>query len=318
MNGGNALAIYRQLHTTFWKDKRVGEWNKDQKLFFLYLLSNDYTTQCGVYEFNKRYAKFELDMTTEEINKQLDFLVSEGRIVFNEKAEELMIVNWLKYNSARSPKVAAVIDKELREVKTLEFEKEVIRKCLEYGYPIQTEKPKENTVSIGYRYGIDTISQPASSPATASEPTPATADNKQTPSAETATAASENMFQAYQRLFGHPFSAPQATDMQEQAADISEPVVIEAMRRSALKLRDYAYASGIMRSWSKKGVKSMSDVDADDNRFELQQQSKKPKNIYQQTPQKVEKMPDWDNSKSSGLTPEQQAEMAELEKMFND
>lgn len=318
MNGGNALAIYRQLHTTFWKDKRVGEWNKDQKLFFLYLLSNDYTTQCGVYEFNKRYAKFELDMTTEEINKQLDFLVSEGRIVFNEKTEELMIVNWLKYNSARSPKVAAVIDKELREVKTLEFEKEVIRKCLEYGYPIQTEKPKKNTLSIGYRYGIDTVSQPASSPATASEPTTASADNQRTISDELAAAASENIFQAYQRLFGHPYSAVQAADMQEWVTDISEPVVIEAMHRSAMKMRDYSYATGIMRSWSKKGVKSMSDVDADDNRFELQQQSKKPKNIYQQTPQKVEKMPDWDNSKSSGLTPEQQAEMAELEREFYD
>lgn len=318
MNGGNALAIYRQLHTTFWKDKRVGEWNKDQKLFFLYLLSNDYTTQCGVYEFNRRYAKFELDMTAEEIDKQIDFLVSEGRIVFNEKAEELMIVNWLKYNSARSPKVAAVIDKELREVKTLEFEREVIRKCLEYGYPIQTEKPKENTVSIGYRYSIDTISQPASSPATASEPTPASADNQRTTSDELAAADSENMFQAYQRLFGHPYSAMQAADMQEWVADISEPVVIEAMRRSAMKMRDYSYATGIMRSWSKKGVKSMSDVNADDNRFELQQQSKKPKNIYQQAPQKIEEMPDWDKSKSSGLTPEQRAEMAELEKMFSD
>lgn len=93
------MAIYRQLHTTFWKDKRVGEWSKDQKLFFLYLLSNDYTTQCGVYEFNIRYAKFELDMTAEEIKENIDFLVSEGRIVFNEKSEELMIVNWLKYNN---------------------------------------------------------------------------------------------------------------------------------------------------------------------------------------------------------------------------
>lgn len=93
------MAIYRQLHTTFWKDKRVGEWSKDQKLFFLYLLSNDYTTQCGVYEFNLRYATFELDMTAEEIKTNIDFLVSEGRIVFNEKSEELMIVNWLKYTA---------------------------------------------------------------------------------------------------------------------------------------------------------------------------------------------------------------------------
>lgn len=43
------------------------------KTFFLYLLSNDYTTQCGVYEFNLRYAKFELDMTAEEIKTNIDF-----------------------------------------------------------------------------------------------------------------------------------------------------------------------------------------------------------------------------------------------------
>lgn len=68
------------------------------KTFFLYLLSNDYTTQCGVYEFNLRYAKFELDMTAEEIKTNIDFLVSEGRIVFNEKSEDdVRMISWTRF-----------------------------------------------------------------------------------------------------------------------------------------------------------------------------------------------------------------------------
>ena len=64
------MAIYRQLHTTFGKTNESVNGAKI-KNFFLYLLSNDYTTQCGVYEFNLRYAKFELDMTAEEIKQTL-------------------------------------------------------------------------------------------------------------------------------------------------------------------------------------------------------------------------------------------------------
>lgn len=284
------MAIYRQLHTTFWKDKLVGEWNKDQKLFFLYLLSNDYTTQCGVYEINKRYAKFELDMTDQEIEAHIDFLISEGRIIFNEKSEEVMIVNWLKYNSARSPKVAAVIDKELKNIKTLEFELEVIKKCSEFGYPIKTKEPKKDTVSIGYRYSMDTILQPASSPATASSPTHNQHSNSNSEVKGATPAASETMFDAYQRFFGHLYSPIQAEDMQKWAEDITETVVVEAMYRASINMRDYGYAVGIMKNWAKKGVKSMDDVSADDKRFAMTNQTKFSNRPQQKQP---DKLPEW-------------------------
>lgn len=293
------MAIYRQLHTTFWKDKRVGEWSKDQKLFFLYLLSNDYTTQCGVYEFNLRYAKFELDMTTEEIKANIDFLVSEGRIVFNEKSEELMIVNWLKYNNARSPKVAAVIDKELKEIKTLEFEIEVIKKCQEYKYPIQTIKPKENTVSIGYGYGIDTVSQPTPASTTTSSPTPATAEEVKS------AAAPANPFQLYQDVFG-VLNGLIADDINHWVEDIGEEMVCEAMKRSAIDQKSYGYAKGIMQSWVKKNIKTMADVKADDVKHKNQANFKK-KLIRE------EKLPDWavNKQEEAQLSPERQAELDE-------
>ncbi|MDT2691997.1 DnaD domain protein [Enterococcus gallinarum] len=262
------MAIYRQLHTTFWKDKRVGEWSREQKLFFMYLLTNDYTTQCGVYEFNRRYAKFELDMTAEEIKTNIDFLVSEGRIAFNEKSEELMIVNWLKYNSARSPKVAAVIDKELKEIKTLEFAETVIMKCQEYGYPITTEKPKENTVSIGYGYVIDTISQPTQH-ITNTEPSPSSAQSAHGAREDTVAVVGSNPYQLYQEVFG-VLNSVAAEDIKYWVQDLGKEMVCEAMKRAAFKQKSCGYAKGIMQKWVAKNIKTMAQVKADDVRHENQ------------------------------------------------
>jgi DnaD/phage-associated family protein len=285
------MAIYRQLHTTFWKDKRVGEWSREQKLFFMYLLTNDYTTQCGVYEFNRRYAKFELDLSEDEIKRNIDLLVSEGRIVFNEKSEELMIVNWLKYNSARSPKVAAVIDKELKEIKTLEFAETVIMKCQEYGYPIKTEKPNKNTVSIGYGYGIDKISQPTQH-ITNTEPSPssATASAQSAHGAREDTAAAAvgpNPYQLYQEVFG-VLNSLVADDIKSWVQDLGEEMVCEAMKRAAFKQKSYGYAKGILQTWARKNIKTMADVKADDVRHGNQSNAMK-----KMSPMREESLPDW-------------------------
>lgn len=301
------MAIYRQLHTTFWKDKRVGEWTRDQKLFFLYLLSNDNTTQCGVYEFNRRYAEFELNMTTEEVQQHIDFLVSKGRIVFNEKTEELIILNWLKYNNAKSPKVASVIDKELKEVKTFEFELEVIKKCQEYGYPIKTKEPKKNSVSIGYGYGMDTISQPTPSP------TPSPTDNQhhhqQADEPADPVAVVSDPFRLYQEIFG-VLNSVNSEDIKYWINDLSEELVCEAMKRAGVDQKSYHYAQGIMRNWAKRNIDTMEKVHADDVRYK--NQAKRYHNNSQT--RKIEKVPVWmqdktEVDKKAALSPEQHAEL---------
>lgn len=153
------MAIYRQIHTTVWKDDWVGELSTKEKLLWMYLTTNDRTTQCGVYVFSWRYAPFETGLSIEEIRKIISKFQIDGKIKFNESNNEIMIVNWLKYNSARSPKVAAVIDKELKGIKTPEFESEVIMRSKDFDYPIKTEYSNSDTVSIPHQYPIDTVSQ---------------------------------------------------------------------------------------------------------------------------------------------------------------
>ena len=55
------MAIYRHVHVEFWKDPKVlEELTPEDKLFFIYLLTNPNTTQIGVYKITKKQIAFEL------------------------------------------------------------------------------------------------------------------------------------------------------------------------------------------------------------------------------------------------------------------
>ena len=112
------MARYRQVETAFWMDGFVLKLTPEEKYFYLYLLTNPHTTQCGIYELPERMAEVETGYNRETITKLRDrFCNKYKKIKYSESTEEYCIVNWLKFNSLKSPKVKACIDKELSEVK---------------------------------------------------------------------------------------------------------------------------------------------------------------------------------------------------------
>jgi hypothetical protein len=111
------MAIFRKVHTSFWSDSFVSELDTDHKLFYIYLMTNERTRQCGVYEITKRQISFDLGYSIDRVSKLLTYFIKMGKIRFNEKTNELAIGNWLKYNSSTSPKVKSCIDKEFSLVK---------------------------------------------------------------------------------------------------------------------------------------------------------------------------------------------------------
>jgi len=111
------MAIFRKLHTSFWSDSFVEELDKDQKLFYLYLLTNERTNQCGVYEITKKQISYDLGYSIDRVSILLDYFISKGRIRYNEQTKELAIAKWLKYNNSTSPKVQSCINKGFTLVK---------------------------------------------------------------------------------------------------------------------------------------------------------------------------------------------------------
>lgn len=259
------MAIYRQVHTTIWQDDFVGDIlaNPPEKLFWLYLITNNQTTQCGVYSFRIRQAQFDTGLSQQEIQETINKLVSHKKVKYSTDNNEILIVNWLKYNSARSPKVAAVIDKELKNIKTLEFESEVIMKCNELKYPIKSKNKTENTVSIPYQYPTDTILQPE----------PSHNQNITNTEVESETVApAADVYQYYQESFG-VLNSFVSENLTQWVADIGSELVTEAMKRAALDQKGFRYAEGIMKQWAKRNIKTMADVEADDVKFNGAQKS---------------------------------------------
>jgi len=111
------MAIFRKVHTSIWSDAWFSEISQDKKLFYIYLLTNERTKQCGVYEITKKQIAFDLGYTIDRVSKLLDHFINIGKIRYNNDTKEVALGNWLKFNSSTSPKVQKCINQEFSLVK---------------------------------------------------------------------------------------------------------------------------------------------------------------------------------------------------------
>lgn len=111
------MAIFRKVHVSFWKDEYVEGLGKEGKFLFLYLLTNDRATQCGIYEITLKQMSFDTGFTIPELLLLLEQFEKDRKIIYNAETKEIALKNWSKYNDSSSPKVVACIKKELKNVK---------------------------------------------------------------------------------------------------------------------------------------------------------------------------------------------------------
>lgn len=137
--GGQAIAIYRQIHITFWQDQFILDLTPEEKYFYLYLMTNSKTSQCGIYELPKKVIQLETGYNDETVDKLLNRFIDHHKILYDSSTKEVMILNWLKHNSNTSPKVKNRIAKELLSVKNRDFVNSFYTICKQYGYSMDTE-----------------------------------------------------------------------------------------------------------------------------------------------------------------------------------
>ncbi|WP_431811906.1 DnaD domain protein [Lysinibacillus sp. FW12] len=114
------MAKYRYVYTTFWNDPRVvEEMTAEDKYFFLYLLTNESTTQIGIYQITKKQIAFDMGYSMESAGALLQRFRDHHKIIkYNEETREIAIKNWGKYNLNRGGKpILDCVKSELREVK---------------------------------------------------------------------------------------------------------------------------------------------------------------------------------------------------------
>jgi len=117
---GEIKMAYRLIYTDFWTDPRVlEEMTPEDRLFYLYLLTNPQTTNCGIYKITKKQMAFELGYSPEAVNSLMERFINYHKLIkYNPETRELAIKNWGKYNLNKGGKpVIDCLNKELKEVK---------------------------------------------------------------------------------------------------------------------------------------------------------------------------------------------------------
>lgn len=115
------MAKYRQVHISYWQDPFIEELEPMQKYFYLYLMTNSKTTQCGCFEISNKLIKYETGLSQKEIESFIELFSENKKIVYSSETNEFLIINWLKHNSFKSPKVKSCIYKELETIKNKNF-----------------------------------------------------------------------------------------------------------------------------------------------------------------------------------------------------
>lgn len=118
------MAKFRTVNPKFWSDKKVSEtFTPEDKLFMLYLLTNEHSTQLGIYSISVKLMAFELGYSKETICYLLERFENNYNIVrYSNETNEIAIKNFLKHSIYNGGKpVEDLLKKEVRDVKNIEL-----------------------------------------------------------------------------------------------------------------------------------------------------------------------------------------------------
>ena len=113
------MGIKRIVDTSFWTDSKVDEFSPEDKYFMLYLLSNPFSTQLGIYEMPIKQAAFQLGYSVDSVNALLErFEKNYGIIKYSKGTQEVAIKNFLRHSIIKGgAPVRDCLVKELKKVK---------------------------------------------------------------------------------------------------------------------------------------------------------------------------------------------------------
>lgn len=141
------MGIKRVIDVDFWKDDMVAEkYSAEDRYFFLYLLTNPNSKQCGIYHLPLRIMAFEMGHSKESVESIIDrFEYKFKNIIYNKETQEIAILNFLKHSIIKGGKpVEDCLTKELGKVK----DKSLIAAVYKHMLPYMNESINKNEKSM--------------------------------------------------------------------------------------------------------------------------------------------------------------------------
>ena len=113
------MGIKRIVDTSFWTDGKVDDFSPEDKYFMLYLLTNPFSTQLGIYEISIKQVAFQLGYSMDAVKVLIErFENKYGMILFSPATNEIAIKNFLRHSIIKGgAPVRDCLIKEIKKVK---------------------------------------------------------------------------------------------------------------------------------------------------------------------------------------------------------
>jgi hypothetical protein len=99
------MGIKRIVDVSFWTDGKVDDFSPEDKYFMLYLLTNPFSKQLGIYEISIKQAAFQLGYTVDTVMSLLDRFESKYNVIrFSRETNEVAILNFLRHSVMKGGK----------------------------------------------------------------------------------------------------------------------------------------------------------------------------------------------------------------------
>lgn len=128
------MGIKRIVDTSFWTDGKVDEFSPEDKYFMLYLLTNPFAKQLGIYEISIKQAAFQMGYSVEAFNALIDrFENKYNMIIYSKETNEIAIKNYLRHSVMKGGKpVEDCIKQDMEKVKNKALIGKVFSKLILY------------------------------------------------------------------------------------------------------------------------------------------------------------------------------------------
>ena len=129
---------YRQIKTDFWQDGYISELTDKEKLFFIYLFTNDRVNMCGIYELPDKFMLPTLGATLGELENMKQKMQKDNKYAFYKGW--VFIINFADHNRYSSAdNVVKAYLKEFNAIPAEILSYFTNTLCLEYCCPIESK-----------------------------------------------------------------------------------------------------------------------------------------------------------------------------------
>ena len=123
----------RMIDTDLWNDDDIiADFTAEDKYFWLYLLTNPHNNICGVSKYSPALIARDMGLHKDTmVNLIYRFEKVHNRLYVDRETNEILILNWSKYNWTKSEDFLKTIEKKLTEVKSIAIKNLLIEKINE-------------------------------------------------------------------------------------------------------------------------------------------------------------------------------------------